>query len=492
MSNYIPNWLLQRAYVTPDRTALVFGKQSWSFAEMKEIVLQLAASLAAIPIQEGSKAAILMKNRPETVWVIHALQQLGIETVFLNHRLTASELTFQLEDSGAKTLIFDRDFSSEIESLTKLSAVKPIAANEIGQLSKKNLPKRKEFFLNDVCSIMYTSGTTGKPKGVLQTYGNHWWSAIGSSLNLGLHENDAWLCAVPVFHISGLSILMRSVIYGIPVYLMEQFDAQEANQLLKSGNITIMSVVSVMVNRMLGKLADQRYHSNFRCMLLGGGPAPRPLLELCKEKSIPVFQTYGMTETASQIVTLSPEDSLKKLGSAGKPLFPSQIKIIATDGREAKPHETGEITVKGPNVTHGYLKRDNDNLKSFHDGWFFTGDLGYIDENGYLFVLDRRSDLIISGGENIYPAEIEGVLMGHEAVIEAGVAGIEDPVWGQVPYAFIVANKKVDEDELKSFCRNQLAAYKVPKRIYQIDVLPRNGANKLMRRHLLQYIPEER
>ena len=491
MGDKMPNWLLQRAYLTPQRTALVFEGQAWSFGEMAQIVNEVAAKLSTNSLVEGDRAAVLMKNRPETVWVIHALQQIGVEAVLLNHRLTQKELTFQLEDSEVGTLIYDTNFHSVAKGMTCSSTnLKAFSIVEIMDSDKNQVEGKSEFTLHDVCSIMYTSGTTGNPKGVIQTYGNHWWSAIGSSLNLGLDTNDAWLCVVPVFHISGFSILMRSVIYGMPVYLMEHFDEKAANQLLTSGKITIMSAVAAMLNRMLAALGDKKYHPNFRCLLLGGGPAPRPLLEHCEGKCIPVFQTYGMTETASQIVTLSPEDSLNKIGSAGKPLFPAQLKIMIGN-REAKAREQGEITVKGPNVTKGYLNRKSANMESFNDGWFSTGDLGYLDESGYLYVLDRRSDLIISGGENIYPAEIEEVLMAYDAVLEAGVTGIADPTWGQIPYGFVVVKDAVTEEELLRFCKDKLASYKIPKRIFQIESLPRNGANKLMRRHLKNYIPDE-
>ncbi|MBW8349244.1 o-succinylbenzoate--CoA ligase [Bacillus sp. IITD106] len=480
MGEMIPNWLLQRAYLTPERTALVFNERSWTFLEMKDRVYELVMRINGYSVSRHSRVAILVKNRPTTVFLIHALQSLGAEIVFLNSRLTATEISYQIKDSGTDILFFDHDFYTTVKELENSVDLKAYSIDKIMSSSQKNTGTvRSDFDLDEICSIMYTSGTTGKPKGVRQTYGNHWWSATGSSLNLGIQENDAWLCAVPLFHISGLSILMRSVIYGIPVYLMEEFNEKHANSLLQSGKVTIMSVVSAMLNRMLLDLQDETYHENFRCMLLGGGPAPLPLLEKCAAKNIPVFQSYGMTETASQIVTLSPEDSFTKLGSAGKPLFPAQIKIVRTDGKTADARETGEIALKGPNITPGYLNQK----QSLQDGWFLTGDLGYLDEDGFLYVQDRRSDLIISGGENVYPAEIEAVLMAHEAIDEAGVVGMSDPTWGQVAYAFVVG-KELLEEELLQFCRERLASYKIPKRIIRVKELPRNAANKLVREKL--------
>lgn len=490
METTTPNWLKKRADLSPERTALIFNNQSWTFSELFREAIKVAEKIVNVVPRDCRRAAILMNNTPETVWVIHGLQQLGLETVFLNCRLTANELLFQIKDSETELIIHDGSLMDTVGELKNTLNIPIISFKNLVGGHSSHTSLKKEFTPNDVCSIMYTSGTTGKPKGVLQTYGNHWWSATGSVLNMGLQENDSWLCTVPIFHISGLSILLRSVIYGIPVILMEKFNEKTVNRLLSSGQVTIMSAVTAMISRMLSEQGNKPYHPAFRCLLAGGGPIPKPLLLLCKERKIPVFQTYGMTETSSQIVTLSPEDSLRKIGSAGKPLFPSQLKIMVGE-KEAKPLEEGDIYVKGPNVTPGYLNRDDANHASFKDGWFSTGDLGFKDEEGFVYILDRRSDLIISGGENIYPAEIEEVLLGHEDVAEAGVTGIPDEKWGHVPYGFIVSAKKLSEEEILAFCRERLASYKVPKRIIQVEQLPRNGANKLLRRLLSELTADE-
>jgi o-succinylbenzoate---CoA ligase len=485
-----PNWLSNRAFLTPSRVALKTDKETITFGELHTRALSFAKKLNNLGILNGDIVALLLKNSIDMVVAIHALKYIGATTVLLNTRLTSHELLWQLEDSEPRMILTEGDFWGKFHQINeKVDCSNLHKIDEIKRVDEKDFDFVSTFKMDAVDTIMYTSGTTGKPKGVLQTYGNHWWSAIGSALNIGLHEKDVWLSAVPLFHISGLSILMRSVIYGIPVVLHETFNAEEINNSILKDEVTIISVVSTMLSQMINCLGDRNYPTSLRCVLLGGGPAPKPLLEECKERSIPVYQTYGMTETSSQIVTLSPEYSLQKLGSAGKPLFPSQIKIIS-NGVEALPTHSGEIVVKGPNVTIGYLNREDATADSIRNGWLYTGDIGYLDDEGFLYVLDRRSDLIVSGGENVYPAEIESVLLSHPFIKEVGVTGINDEKWGQVPYAFVKleSNKSLTEEEVLTFCLERLAKYKVPKHVYFVEELPRNASNKLVRNRLLDLL----
>jgi o-succinylbenzoate---CoA ligase len=484
----MPNFLKKRAFLTPERTAVYFNEQTLSFRELYENSYQAAGQLQGLGVKKNQYIGVLLKNHLDTIVILFALQLIGVKAVILNNRLSKKEIVWQINDSKAAALILENDFYEMMQDLE----VPVITKDRLFAATSESPELLEEINLNDVCTVMYTSGTTGNPKGVLHTFGNHWWSAVGSALNLGYTDSDRWLCSVPLFHISGYSILMKSVIYGMPIILHESFDADRAINDINNNHVTIMSVVGTMLYRIVDALKDSKLPNHFRCALLGGGPAPLPLLEACKAKEVPVFQSYGMTETASQIVTLAPEYSITKLGSAGKPLFPSQIKIILEDGKMASAKQAGEIIVKGPNVTKGYLNRPDVIKEKFDQGWLHTGDIGYLDEEGFLFVLDRRSDLIISGGENIYPAEIESVLLAHPDVADAGVTGINDETWGQVPAAFIVPrnNAHVTEEELKLFCLENLAKYKVPKLFYFTEKLPRNAAKKLLRRKLSDLVQE--
>lgn len=491
----MPNFLKKRAFLSPDRTAVHFQEQTLTFKELYNRSFRTAGQLKTVGVQRGQFVGVLLKNHIDTVVILFALQLLGVRAVILNNRLTPSELAWQLKDSQASYLILENSFSELENSLeAEISSLTIISKEHLSTINPTVPDTEDEIDLAEICTIMYTSGTTGHPKGVLQTYGNHWWSAVGSALNLGLSEGDCWLCSVPLFHISGFSILMRSVIYGMPIVLHESFDEEKVLKDIMGKRVSIMSVVGTMLKRIIEVLEDRRLPGHFRCMLLGGGPAPLPLLQACVDKEIPVYQTYGMTETSSQVVTLSPEYSLSKLGSAGKPLFPSHIQIVGEDGDRVQTGVAGEIIIKGPNVTKGYLNRPDATEEKIRDGWLSTGDIGFIDEDGFLYVLDRRSDLIISGGENIYPAEIEAVLLSHPGVQDAGVTGIEDAKWGQVPIAFIVKRKGANpsEADLQQFCLERLAKYKVPRAVYFVEKLPRNAAKKLLRRTLRDWLNDGR
>lgn len=476
-----PNWLIQRAYLTPDKLALSVHNKQWTFEQLKEEAMRYAKKLSANGLKEGDRIALIGNSNEQMVFIIHSCLLAGLEVVMLNNRLSKTELDWQLKDSEACTVISANAFVD----LFVDSPVPVLSFAKLAQSEEAYFRPSKTWSADRTITIMYTSGTTGFPKGVRQTAGNHTSSALSSVLNLGLDENDSWLCTMPLFHISGFSILVRSVLYGMAVRLYEKFDAKEVTKEIQQGTVTRMSVVTTMLQKILLEFEtnETAAHETFKTMLAGGGPLPIDYLERAKAAGIPVLQTYGMTETSSQTATLSAVDSIRKLGSAGKPLFFYQIKIKDAEAAFDK----GEVLINGPHVTPGYIGHAQ-NKNPLEDGWLPTGDIGYFDEEGYLYIVDRRSDLIISGGENIYPAEIENALASHPKIIEAGVCGKEDLQWGGVPVAFLVVKEEMTEEELKTFCEERLARYKVPKAFHFVDELPRNASNKLLRRELKKWL----
>jgi o-succinylbenzoate---CoA ligase len=445
----VPDWLRQRADLTPRRLALAVGDAAWTFAKLDRQVDIACHALRALGVVPGQHVGLRAPNGAGFAVAVHALMRLGAVLVPINTRLTPGEVDWQRADAGLE-LVLDE---SHLEAL-----LRP------GEAARAE----REFDLQARHSVMYTSGTSGRPKGAILTYGNHWWNAVASALNLGTLSSDRWLACLPLFHVGGLAILLRGVIYGMPVQVHERFDAARVNQAIDDEGVSIISVVGTMLERMLAQRGERRYPPTLRCVLLGGGPAPGPLLERAVRLGVPVFQSYGLTETASQVATLAPEDVPRKVGSAGKPLMGAQIRIGAD----------GEILVRGPTVSPGYLHQPAE------EAWLRTGDLGYVDDEGYLFVLDRRDDLIVSGGENVYPAEVEAVLLAHPAVEEAGVFGVADAEWGQIVAAAVKLEQPASIDDIVAFCRQRLAGYKVPRRIELVDTIPRTASGKLLRREL--------
>jgi o-succinylbenzoate---CoA ligase len=488
----LPDWLRRRALSAPGRIAIIADGHQLTFADLDRRTDDVATYLARLGVAAGDRIAVLLQNGVQFVETVHAMPRIGAMIVPVNLRLTAAEIAWQLDDAGAALLVTDRatdDLTRAIdERCPGLTIVPPLVTGEhddtstVGQ--REGLALIEHHDASEIHSIVYTSGTTGRPKGAMLTFGNHLWSAIGSALNLGVTPSDRWLVVLPLFHVGGLSILFRSVLYGIPVVIHESFNPAAVNRSIDEDRVTIVSVVATMLSRMLDERGERPYPAWLRCVLLGGGPAPRPLLEACAARDVPVTQTYGLTETASQVATLAPEDALRRLGSAGVPLYPNEVSI-ESDGRRAQSGEPGEILVRGPIVTAGYHRLPDATASALIDGWLHTGDYGFLDESGFLYVLDRRDDLIVTGGENVYPAEVEAALLSHSAVEEAAVIGEPDPEWGQRVVAIVRATREIGPNELQAYCRASLASYKVPAVIrFRTEPLPRTAAGKLIRREL--------
>ncbi len=492
-ARWVPEWLGRQAAACPGRLALGAGPVQWSFQDLDRHARQAARQLAGLGVSDGSRVALLLRTGASFVVLTHALLRLGAVMIPLNVRLAAPEIAWQLADSNAEVLVSDARTAQlaagaarDRRGLRSVTVEDPPAL--LATTPGAGVALREAIDLSAIQGIVYTSATAGRPKGVQLTYGNHWWSAVGSALRLGLRDDDRWLAPLSLYHVGGLATVWRSVIYGIPLLVHDAFDPGAVNDAIDSGGATIISVVNTMLERMLDARGPKRYPPTLRCVLLGGGPAPSGLMAACAARGVPVAPTYGLTEAASQVATLLPGDVPLRPGSSGQALLPTEV-AIDHNGRTAAVGEVGEIIVRGPTVMLGYAGRPDETAEVLRDGWLRTGDLGYLDREGYLYVVDRRDDLIVTGGENVYPAEVEAVLRQHPAIADAGVVGVPDRTWGLAVTAFVVARPAggPEDGELKAFCQDRLARYKVPRRVWFVDRLPRSDAGKLLRRQIREW-----
>ncbi len=438
----LDDWLAQRSQSCPERTALVADGSEVTYAELEAEATWVARRLTAQGVRRGSTVAMTMHPRREQVVMIHALMKAGAVLLPLGPRLSPRE-------------------RAEILA-TEEPAVDLDDAGELTQ-NEADLPLLGEHDMDDLAARVMTSGSTGTPDPVGLTYGNFLWSAVASAFNIGVEPEDRWLCCLPLSHISGLGIVMRSVIYGTTAVIHDGFDVDLVAAALERDEISVVSLVTTMLIRLLEAGADL---SGPRAILVGGGPVPEDPLEEALERGATVVQTYGLTESCSQVTTLAPTEARRKIGSAGRPLLTTHLRI-----------QDGEILVQGPTVAPG---------RADADGWLHTGDLGRIDEEGFLYVEDRMDDMIVTGGENVVPAEVEKVLLRHPEVADAAVVGRDDPEWQQAVTAIVVLEdgSELSPDELRRHCAESLAGYKVPKRVELAAALPRTPSGKLMRRAL--------
>jgi O-succinylbenzoic acid--CoA ligase len=470
------SWLQRQAQLHPERPAFYWQDKSWSFAALQKEVTAYACYYEARIPQSIERVAIFSNNSPEMYFSILALWELGKQVQLLNTRLTEKELHYQLADAQCSWVISNQGL-----------ALSRIHVLPFGKLEGSLTVAASVYQKNQVASIMYTSGTTGNPKGVPQTFGNHCASAQATQINLAVTAADCWCCVVPLYHISGLSILLRSLVLGISVRLYDRFDPPQIAADLAAGKATIVSFVTKMLTDLLPLTKDTGYPA-LRYILLGGGPIAKSVLKQCQDKQLAVIQSYGMTETCSQVVALPPEKAEEKIGSAGLPLAQVNLRIQPQSeetGSVTENAETlGEIQLQGPAIVSHYLNnRGVDQWTS--DGWFATGDLGFLDAEGYLYVVSRLSELIISGGENIYPAEVEQALVSHPAIDEAAVVGEPSGKWGQEPVAYLTLHAPLTVQEVTAYLDSQLARYKQPRRYYQVNEMPRTASGKIVKRILL-------
>ena len=487
----LATWFRRRAHATPDRKALWFEGRTWTYAQMQAEIELCARRLTARGVERGDRVAFLGFNQPAFLFAMFGSAHLGAIFVPLNFRLTGPELAFMIGDCGAVALIVDAQHEPVIAPVRdRLTTVRAhLSAERPEDWAADELPAATPVaaYDNDVALIMYTSGTTGRPKGAMLTHGNFWWNNVNVFLAIDFLQDDVTLTAAPIFHIGGLNVTTLATLQkGGLVVLMRGFDPGRALAEIAAHRVTSMFGVPAMFQFMAQHPAFAETDlSSVRVLVVGGAPCPLPVLKIYLERGVSMQQGYGLTETAPMVSFLAPEFAIAKVGSSGKPPLLTEIRIVDGHGDDIRePGKQGEVWVRGPNVTPGYWGLPEATAKAIDaEGWFKTGDAAFLDSEGFLTISDRIKDMVITGGENVYPAEVESALMRCPAIAEVAVIGEPDPQWGEriVAVVALKAGQSLSLDELRDFAGASLARYKLPRRLEFVAALPRNATGKILK-----------
>jgi O-succinylbenzoic acid--CoA ligase len=478
--------LLSRAGMTPRAPALETAEGTWSYGALAAYAGRAARWILDDAPPGDAPVALLMGGDAHFLAWFSAVALAGRPSMPVNGRLTAGEIAAQLEHAKAPLLlaVAGDPRLREIAARCRGLRVATVPAPDALPAQPGDLPGEQAAD-DSTLVVLHTSGTSGRAKGACLSFGNFAASALAAAAPLGETIAERWLACLPMFHVGGLSMYVRSLLFGGPLRLHPRFDAVEVSRAFDAGDVAGASMVPTMLSRWLDQRAGLEAPAGLRVLLLGGAAAPPALLRRALEAGYPVCPTYGLTEATSQVATASPP---RRGATRVRPMLPLpevQLRIVA-DGRDAGPDEVGEILVRGPTVMLGYLNDEEATARALEDGWLHTGDLGSLDADGVLSVHDRRDDLVISGGENVYPAEVEAVLLEHPSIAEAGVAGVPDADLGARVVAWVVPRDgaPVDAATLDAHCRALLAGYKCPREFRFRAALPRTASGKLVRRAL--------
>lgn len=480
-------WPARRARMTPQRTAFVFAGRSVTYAEVHDRTTRLASQLRASGVGAGDRVAYLGRNHPAFVETMFAAHLLGAIFVPLNFRLAAPEVAYMLDHSGAETLIYAPECADVVHALPEDAPRHRVALGEghyepwLAQGDPTPIDTPAD--LDDPALILYTSGTTGRPKGATLTHGNLVWNCFNLLLGVDVTSAETTLISAPLFHVAALNqTLLPTFLKGGRSVIMPSWDVDECYDLIEKHGITWMFGVTTMFAAFARspRWAEADL-SSLRHLMAGGASVPAALIRTYQERGLVFCQGYGLTETAPGATFLEADQSERKVGSAGVPVFFSNVRVVRADGTDAPAGEPGEVLIQGPNVTPGYWRDPEATRAAFSDGWFHSGDLAMLDEDGHLYVVDRVKDMYISGGENVYPAEVEAAIFEHPAVAEAAVLGVPDAKWGETGHAFLVLRPgaNITAGELRDFLRPSLATYKIPAHVEVVDELPKTGSGKI-------------
>jgi fatty-acyl-CoA synthase len=497
------DWIAHHAVVRGNKPAMcdLASGREFTYSEMNERTSRLATAFRdEFGVQRGTRIAVLAENDTNFFEVQFACWKLGAIFVPLNWRLSIPELEYIVGDAGPDVIIHDDPFADTATKLLELCNIDhritwgtssgDAADYEEAIASHPPLTKNEVCSHDDILTIMYTSGTTGRPKGAIITQGMTFWNAINSVEYYTCTESMINLAFLPLFHTGGLNVFANPTFhFGGTNLIMKTFNPTEALQLLSDPEIGVTHTIGVPANWLFMSQVPEFASSSFPTVIapaVGGSPTPVPLIEAWSAKGLPLQQAYGMTETSPLVLALPADKCTTKIGSAGVPAMHTSVRVVTEDGRDAEVGETGEIWCKGPNITPGYWNSPEATEESFEDGWLKTGDAGRQDEEGFYYIVDRWKDMYISGGENVYPAEVESVIYQLPEIGEVSVIGVADEKWVEVGRAVIVLKdeESLSETEIINHCRQNLARYKIPQSVVFVDEIPHNATGKVLKREL--------
>ncbi|MFE4525227.1 o-succinylbenzoate--CoA ligase [Cytobacillus firmus] len=487
----IAYWIQKWAFTHPDRTAVITDNEKVSYRQLDKMIDSAAVKIhEKLQGKKGERIAILSHNRIEYIVLLFAIAKAECVAVPLNIRLSAKELIFQLNDSGSKLIFAEKENAEFAASLFEQSELESMEFMEdLCEGTQTCFANENPIDEEAPYIICYTSGTTGKPKGAVLTQSNMFWNAVNNKLAIDLTSEDRCIVLLPLFHIGGIGLFaFPSLFSGGTIVIPGKFEPEKALAMIEKHKVSIVMGVPTIHQALLTspsfKTADL---SSVRWFYNGGAPCPRELIDAYFDRGFLFGQGFGMTETSPTLFMLTKEDAPRKRGSIGKPVLFSEYKLIDSKGKAAAKGEVGELAVRGPNIMKEYWNRPDATEDALKDGWLLTGDLAKTDDEGFLFIVGRKKEMIISGGENIYPLEVEQVISQLKDVAEVAVVGNADPLWGEVPEAFIVKENgsALTEDDVIQYCHGNLAKYKIPKKVTFLKELPKNATGKIQKTQLL-------
>ncbi len=496
MQAYTQDWVSRWALYSPFKIAVKEYEtgRSLTYGEIDRLANRLARHLSATyGIVKGERIALLAENCLEYIVLFAAAQKTGCILVPMNYRLAGAEIDYLLQNSEPRLVVGEARFQHLLNAAPSYrSAPHRWTFEELAAFCDPAATSKEDAPLpitpvheDDPVFILYTSGTTGFPKGALYTHKMLFWNSINTAMSLIINSESRTVNVMPPFHTGGWNVLTTPFLHhGGYTIMMRKFEPAAVLQLLQEEKLSIFMGVPTMLKMMADAPEfETAQFPHLHYFIVGGEPMPIPLIERWHSKKVPIRQGYGMTEVGPNLTSLHQDDAIRKKGSIGRPNFYVQIRIVDDKGNDLPPDTPGELLLKGPMVTPGYWRNPEATAKTIVNGWFHTGDMVRMDEGTYLYVVDRIKNMFISGGENVYPAEIERILLTHPAVSEAAVIGVPDEKWGEVGRAFIVLKPGMacSDAELLEFCKERLAKFKVPKYFNFMEALPKNDTGKINR-----------